>query len=468
LIALLDAVELSVSSDADIQLLRRSTHHHLMRRLRNLTLSLAKDVEELTHDLRSHSAQHALKQHIEEEDTIAAEIARLENATTDEAELQTLSGFRMTFNKLRRAEAAIIRLGTTFDPATPVSETARALDLTPFTQAAPSGLSIITSQLHLQAPPFRYAVRLSLAMTFGLALTLIFSNFNHGSWVVVTTALIMRANYSMTSQRRWQRVTGTLAGCVMAAVIGHFVPPAWIVPCIIVSIGISHAYALVDFRVTAAFASVNALLLLHLLEPAAQPLFVERMLDTLVGATLSYFFSFLLPNWEKTNLPQAVARLLKSDLAYARQALTRTPIDLQYRLARKGAQDAVAALADSVRRMADEPNTDKAVLATLNELLGASYLLISDLASVHVITQVRAGELEAGRADALLTETYEALGQILSGSAPDAAGNDSKLRRRGFAALQYPNGMNVLRRRLIHVERVAERVARLAGVRAAG
>lgn len=462
LIALLDATELFISSDADIETLRGSVHHHLMLRLRSLSDALAEDVEGVTHRLKDINAAHNLHPHEKQEENISAEIARLELAAAgNEEELQVLGAFRSTFNKIRRAEAAIVRLAATLDEATPVSEAAAKLDLTAFTQSPASGLSVLTSQFNMNAPALRYAIRLSLAMTIGLSLTMWFGNFHHGSWVVVTTALIMRANYSLTSQRRWDRVTGTLIGCVVAAVVGHFVPSEWTVPFIIVSIGISHAYALVDYRVTAVFATVTALLLLHLTEPQSVSLFLERMIDTLLGAGLSYLFSFLLPNWERKNLPQAVVRLLKNDAAYAREALTRVPVDQQYRLARKRALDAVTALSDTVRRVADEPNTDKAQLVRLYDLLAANYLLVSDLASVHVITLARAAELEPEKADAILAEARETVERMLKGEAP-SADNDSRLRRRGFSALQSANGLTVLRRRLIHVERIAMRVGRLA------
>ena len=463
LIALLDATELFLSSDADIETLRRSKHPDVMRRLRSLIIVLARDVEELTHRLKEHDVEHHLRSHGKLEETITEEIALLEAAADpqDEQEALTLAAFRTTFNKIRRAESALTRFAATLDSDTPISKTASELDLSPFTQGTPGGISVLASQMNINAPALRYAIRLSAAMTAGLALTMLLGSFSHGSWVMVTTALIMRANYSLTSQRRWDRVTGTLIGCLIAAAVSHIAPPAWTAPIIIVAIGISHAYALVDYRVTAVFASVNALLLLHMLEPQAGPVFLERIIDTLAGAGLSYLFSFLLPNWERKNLPQAVARLLKCDMAYAREALTRIPADFNYRLARKQTLDAITALSDTVRRVADEPQTDKAQLIRLYDLLTASYLLASDLASVHVIAQARAQELDE-RADALLVEVQDNILRILGGETPDAADNDARLRRRGFSALQAPNGLTVLRRRLIHVERVAQRVANLS------
>ena len=68
----------------------------------------------------------------------------------------------------------------------------------------------------------RYAVRLTLAMVTGYALTLVFPDYVHGGWVLLTTALIMRANYSVTRKRRDDRVIGNLAGCLATALLVRF------------------------------------------------------------------------------------------------------------------------------------------------------------------------------------------------------------------------------------------------------
>ena len=75
-----------------------------------------------------------------------------------------------------------------------------------------------------------------------------------------------------------------------------------------------------------------------------------------------------------------------------------------YRLARKRTLEAVAQLSGAIRRLADEPNTNRRTLASLNELLGANYALASDLASMPVLMKMRGPELDPARADAEIAE----------------------------------------------------------------
>ena len=370
--------------------------------------------------------------------------------------------FTATANKLVLADSYIAALAVALDDATPPSALAGSLDLDLFRQDAPRGLGVLLNQFRWRSPALRYAIRLALAMTAGLALTLVFPRFAHANWVLLTIALIMRANYSVTRQRRWDRVTGTLIGCALAVTFINTLPAPVLLLFIVLAVGTSHAYGLVAYRVTAVGASISSLLLLHFVDPLVHPQFFERIVDTLIGAGLSWAFSYLLPNWERDDLPRTVRGLLAADAAFAEAALRRAPISQAYRLARKKALDAVAQLSGAIRRLADEPNTNRRALASLGELLGANYLLASDLSSMPVLVKLRAQDLDAAggrcrhRRDPRAGGGAAEARQRSSHTVPAPPQRDSLAGMHGNAA------MDVLARRLDHIEHAAEKVARLA------
>jgi uncharacterized membrane protein YccC len=189
-------------------------------------------------------------------------------------------------------------------------------------------------------------------------------------------------------------------------------------------------------------------------------LFVERIIDTLIGAGLSWVFSFLLPHWEKYDLPGVVRGLLKADAAYADAVLRRQPVYAQYRLGRKKAVDAVAALAGALRRLSDEPNVNRRTLAALGELLGANYLLASDLSSMPVLLRLRGTEMGA-EADAAIDATRERVVTLLAQDGAEHPEPDPS-QRNGFHDLHGDRAQEVLARRLAHIEQAAQKVARLA------
>ena len=452
LIALLDAFETILSSDADIEILQKSRHRHLLRRLKAMTIGLAEDVERLA---LAPAEIVEIEPHIRERDAIAVEIARVApSAAGDEPELMAMAAFRSTSDKLAQSALRIAAIGAK-EPPQPHA------DLALFRQIGPRGFAHLKAQIGFSVPAFRYAIRLALAMSTGLALTVAFPRFAHASWILLTIALIMRANYSVTRQRRVDRIIGTLIGCVLAAGLQAFVPVEYLLVIVAVATGVSHAFGAVNYRVTAASASVSALLLIHFLQPTAHHLLFERVGDTLIGAALSYVFSFLLPTWERHELPRTIANLLKADRDFAAQAMTRHRVEQSYRLARKKLFEAVAALSGVVRRLADEPHTGKEMLKRLNALLAANYLLLSDLTSMQVLYSLRNAELDKIPAAETLTAEMRARVLDILGSAPTEKA-PPRLSKTSRDDLYQPNGMSVLKRRLVHIEHAARRVAGLA------
>ncbi len=65
----------------------------------------------------------------------------------------------------------------TLDWKTPASALASELDLELFQQSAPQGLGVLAGQFDLTKPAMRFGIRLALAMTTGLLLTLAFPRF---------------------------------------------------------------------------------------------------------------------------------------------------------------------------------------------------------------------------------------------------------------------------------------------------
>jgi len=462
LIALLDCFDTILSSDADIETLRQSAHHHLLRRLGVLTADIAEDARELALALVTPGVEAGCSSHQSQLQAIADEVVRLERAHEDENEPLAISAFRSTQHKLAQAISHLKRLTEAVDARAVPQTVPPKVDLSAFIQHESMNPKLLLSQLTLSSPVMRYAIRLTLAMESGYLIAIALPGILHGGWILLTTALIMRASYSITKQRRNDRIVGTALGCLFAAILVHILPRDWLFAPMIVTVGMAHAFATVAFTVTAFAASNTALLQLHFLAPETQAVFVERIVDTLIGAGLTWLFSYLLPSWEWRNVGKLVAAKVKADRDYAALALARQRNDQVYRLARKRAHDATANLATTVSRLVDEPRADRQALLSLNDLLAANYLLASDLASMRVLFRLRASELEPKATEALL-ETARA-NVMLSLSAHESKEPPvARLSRRSRSDnIGGHNALVSLRRRLIHIEKTAERVSALA------
>lgn len=458
LIALLDAFETVLSSDADAESLRHAPQRDLLWRLHSFVHQMADDVERLTLTLRLRHGHATAPHHALEAQQLQEAATQAQDTAPDDP---VVHAFTATVNKLVLAQQYIATLAVALDDDSAPSAIANSLDLEIFLHDGPRGLSLLWRQLRWQSPALRYGIRLSLAMTAGLALTMAFPRFAHANWVLLTIALIMRANYSVTRQRRWDRVTGTLIGCALAVAFIDTMPQAVLLLVMVMAVGASHAYGLVAYRITAIGASVWSLLLLHFVAPLVHPQFFERIVDTLIGAGLSWAFSYLLPSWERDGVPQAVKELLAADANFAQAALATRHAGQRYRLARKRAMEAVAELSGAMRRVADEPNTSRRALASLGELLGANYLLASDLSSMPVLIKLRASELDLRASETAITETRNRVMALLNHGTADDQTREPSARDR-FADFHGSAAMEVLARRLIHIEAAARKVAHLA------
>ena len=416
LIALLDAFETVLSSDADFETLRNAPQRDLLWRLNGFVHQMADEIEHLTLALRFRHGHAAPLRHAEESRQLLEMVSTAQDAAPNDP---VIHAFAATANKLVLADTYVAALATALDNATPPSTVAAGLDLDLFRQDGPRGLGLLLRQFRWRAPAFRYAVRLSLAMTAGLMLTIAFPRFAQANWVLLTIALIMRANYSVTRQRRWDRVTGTLIGCALAVTFINTLPAPMLLLLILLAVGTSHAYGLVAYRITAIGASISALLLLHFVDPSVNAQFFERIVDTLIGAGLSWAFSHLLPNWERDDLPRTVRGLLAADAAFADAALRLEHGRQRYRLA-------------------------------------------SDLSSMPVLVKLHAPELDKPSAEAAIAQVRERVVSLLQPDAAQDNPNGDVSQRGGFADLHGSGAMEVLARRLAHIEQAARKVARLA------
>jgi len=425
LVALLDAFETVLSSQIDYALLRqhygdRSTP---LPALRDIVLRLADRVEMLAEEIAGHAPCPAL-------DPLEADLAKLKNKSADllaaaddpnaEAHRAALE-LRAAFARINNAVQAVSRQQAVARDDATADAMLKSVTPEDFLPPRPYGWRIIARHFRRTSPIFRYALRFSLAILCGYLISLMIRPwFPHGSWIMLTVAVIMRASYSATRQRQKDRLIGNLFGCVLAALALHFLSDPWLLGLAALSIGLSHAYAPVRYRVTAVSAAVMALLMMHFINPSPESLLVERLVDTLIGALIAWGFSYLWPNWERQGLPDRGANLLRALRKYARQALKLNPPDQTYRLARKDLFDAIADFAGVLKRMPDEPGAWSVDLPRKRLFLSLSYRLMSHLAALHIVLRMRGREIEPPLLQRLLATHNARLLDIL-GAPPSVA-----------------------------------------------
>jgi hypothetical protein len=278
------------------------------------------------------------------------------------------------------------------------------------------------------APPLRHAIRAALALTAGYAVGWALPWGSHEYWILLTIVVVLRGSLAQTLERRNSRVAGTLLGCVLAGALLHAqLSPLVLLLVVAVAQGVAHAFALQRYLVTAVSATVLALVQAHQLAPEVSPAFevAERVFDTLIGVSIAWIFSYVLPSWERTQVGALVARTLAAQEVHAKLALALAQpqegdgqSELAWRLARREVYDSLSALVQAVQRSLSEPRAVQPPLQDLERLLGHGYQLLAHLTAVKTMLLQRRDRLDFARLRPRLEQAAQAISRALKQGAP--------------------------------------------------
>jgi uncharacterized membrane protein YccC len=281
------------------------------------------------------------------------------------------------------------------------------------------------------APPLRHAIRAALAIAVGQAVSLVLPWGTHDYWVLLTIVVVLRGSLAQTLERRNSRVAGTLLGCVIAGLLLFSKVPAGLLLVVVtLAQAVAHAFAIRRYLVTAVAATVLALVQAHLLNADVSPVFEvgERIGDTLIGVAIAWVFSYVLPSWERGQIPALVARVLKAQAKHAEEALALgqltaidTRAELAWRLARREVYDSVSALSQAAQRAVSEPRAVQPPMEVLERVLALSYQLLAQLTAVKTMLLQRRDRLRVDEIREPLKESAARIASALTGSTPAAA-----------------------------------------------
>lgn len=281
-----------------------------------------------------------------------------------------------------------------------------------------------------QAPALRHALRAAAAVAVGFGVAQLLPWGTHAYWVVLTIVVVLRGSLAQTLERRNSRVLGTLLGCVLTlGLLSAHLPPLVLIAWLTLAQGVAHGFALRRYVVTAVAATTLGLLQAHMLnvgESTTLALF-ERIADTLIGTGIAWAFAYVLPSWERMQLPALVDRSLKAQAHHARVALglgqlqtVDTAPELAWRLARREAYDSLSALVQATQRSLVEPRAVRPPLAPLEHLQAHSYQLLAQLTAVKTLLLLRRDMLQPEQVQAPLVWASERIDFLLQVSAAPA------------------------------------------------
>lgn len=253
-------------------------------------------------------------------------------------------------------------------------------------------LSILRENLSFSSNTFRHALRLTLTILTGFIIGKLLP-LQNAYWILLTIVVIMRPGYGLTKERSYQRIFGTVLGGVIAfAALLILKEPYAIGAVAVASMILGLAFSNTNYKVGATFVTIYVVFLYALLTPDIADVVQYRIIDTVIGAGLSFAASYLIwPSWEFLNVPVHLEKALQANAGYLREIALlyqkKGEAPVSYRLARKNAFIEIGNLMSSFQRMSQEPKSKQKDIRKIYKLAELNHTLLSSLASLGTYIQ---------------------------------------------------------------------------------
>lgn len=217
----------------------------------------------------------------------------------------------------------------------------------------------IARHLTLKSGLMRHAIRMAIAVGAGLLIMHVLAP-EQGYWILMTTVFVCRPHYAATRKRMLQRIIGTIQGLAMSWLLFQITPLLWVQALFAIAAGVGYFSTRANhFKASTAFMTLMMLICFNQIG-YGYDLFLPRLVDTVAGsliAGLAVFF--ILPDWQGRRLHQTAAATLRAHGRYLQHIMQEysqgKTDDMQYRIARREAHNADAALSGNLGNMLKEP-----------------------------------------------------------------------------------------------------------------
>ncbi|HEY0202106.1 MAG TPA: FUSC family protein, partial [Burkholderiaceae bacterium] len=299
-------------------------------------------------------------------------------------------------------------------------------------QSLREAVARVRQQLTPTSGRFRHALRLALALSLGYGvMRWMHTDTSYGYWILLTTLFVCQQNYGSTLQRVGQRILGTLLGLVAGwALLGLF-PSLLMQALFAVAAGVAF-FATRSTRYTMGTACITLLVLMCFNQTGnGYDLILPRLLDTVIGSAIAALVVLLvLPDWQGRRLHLLAAQAVAASSGYLREIMAQYASgkrdDLAYRLARRNAHNADAALSGALQSMLQEPGLVRRKAGIGMRLLVHTHTLLSYVSTLGAHRQALkpqdAGDALIASSAVTVAAALDAVGQALrsQGRAPSA------------------------------------------------
>jgi len=265
----------------------------------------------------------------------------------------------------------------------------REIETERFVTRQPVDIKLFYDNLTFSSATFRHALRVAIVMIIGFIVARMLDS-SHSYWILLTILVISKPGFSLTKQRNYERLIGTVVGAFIGMGILMYIHDRNTLFFILLFCMIgAYSFQRKNYVVSVLFMTPYILVLFDFLGMGSMSIARERIYDTLIGSGIALLGSYVLfPNWEHQNLKEAMLNTLHANMAYFQEVTLlyfATEQNLtNYKLARKEVYVTSANLASIFQRMFSEPKSKQKLMKEMHQFTALNHLLSSYIATLSL------------------------------------------------------------------------------------
>jgi len=265
----------------------------------------------------------------------------------------------------------------------------REIDINKFVTRQDFDRKLFFENLTFTSSTFRHSVRVAIVMFIGFMVAKLL-DFAHSYWILLTILVISKPGFTLTKQRNYQRIIGTVIGAFIGMGILVYVKDknALFVILMICMIA-SYSFQRKNYVVSVLFMTPYILVLFDFLGMGSLSIARERIYDTLIGSGIALLASYsLFPNWEYQRLKEGMIDVIHANMNYFKQ-ITRLYFEgssklTEYKVARKQLFVSTANLTSLFQRMFSEPKSKQIYIKEVHQFTVLNHSLSSYAATLSL------------------------------------------------------------------------------------
>jgi uncharacterized membrane protein (TIGR01666 family) len=246
--------------------------------------------------------------------------------------------------------------------------------------------NIFFNNFSFTSSAFKHAVRVSLVCLVGFITARTIAMGHHSYWVLLTIIVILKPGFSLSKQRNYQRLIGTIGGGIIGILILMLIQDKTteFIVLIVLMMG-TYSFLRLNYVVSVIFMTPYVLILFKLL--GVGMVVDERIIDTIIGSTIAFVASYLVfPTWEFEQIQDNLKNVISANVNYlAKIAESIWGIEvstIDYKLARKDVFVKSANLSAAFERMTSEPKSKQRKIKEIHKFVVLNHILSSNIATI--------------------------------------------------------------------------------------